>query len=354
MARVHVGPDGAFLFWSTGVAEILAMLKEEGALGIPTDPRTLGELLMNSGVFEPNADGSLWWYIKTPISPTVYEVVKLSNPSIILDDDTLSTTTMYPEAIAIDPDTAKALQSQASLSAGAAVDRKAVETGVAAGSLQTELHPAQASGALSASEGQVPVKASRDYSKALSISAKKTVDQPPEDARQGTNRTKQPRRQKPPSEAQSSSHGVSQSTPASSTRPTVTPAAAPAQPVARASQQDPIASILKRPSLITDMQLLRDLHNQSGTGSPMFWSEHGLAIPRLVLNTHVDYVTMTVALGEAQCLYVAPGQTTKLHTIDRDGKQLSCIVLLTQKALEFGFVREPEQDQTQVALTEQE
>ncbi len=357
LARIHVAPDGTFIFWSTGVKEILDMLREEGAVGIPSDPRTLGELLMNSGVLEPNPEGGLWWYIKTPVSPTVYEVVKLSNPSIVLDDDTIAATSVYPGPVAIDHATAKALRNQAEQetptteSAQSEVEQQepASTSEVNANALTALLAvPAQSSGApLVQSKPNV-----RDYSKALALTASPPLSAENVTPAANQRPAKKPRPPKTGPDHASAAPGHVESPRVEPKPASPKPAAPPVSAQQNQKHSDPVASVLKRPSLITDMHRLVDLHNSSEDSS-MFWVEQGLAIPLGTLNSNVDAIAMSVVLAEASCLFIAKGQTIKYHDLPHGGKNVRCIVIHAKNALEFGFHKQSEGEPAAMAMSEE-
>lgn len=300
LARVHVGPEGAFCFWTTGVQEVLTMLREEGAVGLPSDPRTLGELLMASGVFEPNEEGGLWWYIKTPLSPTAYEVVKLSSVALILEDEALAVVDVYPENIVVSPAAAKAA------------------LGVVAGeSVATQ------------STGEPSVAA--DYSKTLALSATGAgAGDPvrPASPRPGPAPIKTKSPPKPPASQDPK--------PARPREPAQVPSQAPTTAAIQAGAVDAVAAALKRPSLVNDMRRMVDAFNND-EASPMFWTAAGLAIPIGFFNATVDSVPMTGALTEAGCLSIAPGETMKVRLIKRGDAEVRCLVIQSQRALEFGF-----------------
>jgi conjugal transfer pilus assembly protein TraI len=353
LARVHLAPDGAFVFWSTGVAEILTMLRDEGAVGLPTDPRTLGEWLMASGVFEANAEGGLWWYIRTPLSEAVYEVVKLSSAALILEDEVLSTVTAYPGAIVVDPATMKT-----PVVKGSQVEPKDLQpVKVVPGVVVAETVPSEPTEPsadnsvtqvqpLSQPPSVKPASAPedsnavvvRDYGKALAMSANNppsqdkapVKSQPAQPPKAGAR--KDPPTGGPKTATQKGGKKAPQDAPSQALLPlAATPVAQPSE-----SRVDTVGAILKRPSQVNDMHVLIELHNKSDP-SPMFWISSGLAIPMVTLQNTVDHGPLIMALQEVACIYLAPGQTHKFHILVHEGQELRCLVIIKHKALEFGF-----------------
>jgi len=325
LARVHVAVDGAYVFWVTGVAEILAFLKDQGAQGMHTDPRTLGELLMQSGVFAPNRDGSLWWYIKPPGSSTVYEVIKLSNPAIILDDETLAGVSLYADPIAVDPANAK----------------EAIAAHVAS---------AESPSTVETPSGAAPESAastSRQITNALAIAAD-AVD--PEISPASAIATQQPTR--PPvnakrvaaaSRAASDGHAAPSATTQAVARPTPVPAPpavveTPPAPATPAASGDALATTFPTPSVLVQMRKLLALHN-SPDSSSTFWTETGLAIPLDLLQRTGDHMVVITALNKAGAVHITPGETRKFQKVRRGDEMVTAIVIKPDRAAAFGFAR---------------
>ncbi len=325
LARVHVAADGGYVFWVTGVAEILAFLKDQGAQGMQTDPRSLGELLMQEGVFLPNRDGGLWWYIKTPGSATVYEVIKLANPGIILDDDTLATIDLYPEPIAVDPATAKdALDAHAaSATPGAAADStprtSAAESALSSRQLTNALAIA-ADDTAADKEAAPPATTPSPAAPRAPAKARKAGAAAVPAAR-------------PPS-APPSVSAVGSPTPAS---PVPSAQGAPTAAVGAAQAVDPLtATFSSTPSVLVQMRKLRDLHN-AGAENGTFWIEFGLAIPLSIVQGTGDHLAVILALQQADALFIATGEVKKFHKVPRGNDFVTSIVIKSDKALAFGF-----------------
>lgn len=357
MARVHIATDGAYIFWTTGVQEILKLLREEGAVGIPSDPRTLGERLMQEGIFEKNDQGGLWWYVKTPLAAAVHEVVKLSNPGLILDDDTLASVQIYPDPIAVDQPSAGGPPGAApDAGDGAATLLIQAEAVAEAGGASQSSGPAAAAPAAMPS---APGKSQKDYSKVLSISSSVKAPSEGEPAVEnaapktggGAAKPSAQKDGKAKPKAASGGGATAPSSPSASFLNDLDPNEGPSAGAERVVEvkvveavTDHIASKLKRASLITEFRSYVATHNACGANdSPFFWNEHGLCIPRAYLSQQgSDPNIVANFLSEQRCLHIDPGEVTRFVNPWRDGKQVRCVCILTDVALSFGFLRHPE------------
>lgn len=321
LARVHLAPDGAFVFWSTGVEEILTFLKEQGALGMPTDPRSLGELLMNSGVLSPNRDGGLWWYVRPPTSASSYEVVRLANPAIILDDDTLAKVSFYAGNIVVESSPNSEQNSQATQAQPQAQPEdqqaEAVEAAVAP---LTPTH-AQVASALAI--------AAQDAVQGGEGPETQRVAAEPAPHRTPTELT--PRAETPAGGERRKSERERQ------------PASAKAGAESRATKReassvpaDPLATSFQRPSVITQLRKLRDLHNEGGSGG-IFWTDDGLAMSVETVRPTGDHLELIGELHSAGAIYVPEGETRKIHRLLKDGAEVRAIIIPTQRAIALGF-----------------
>lgn len=346
LARIHMGPDGVFIFWATGVQEILDLLKEEGAMGIPADARSLGELLMRSKVLLPNPQGELWWYIKTPISPAVYEVVKLASPGIILDDDAIASVEIYPKAISMDKEDADKLKSANQMQLvpvlGAEEDDITLVTPNNLDDHPSPEMPIPSSDVKKTVSSQPPVakKKAPDYGSALSIAATENT-QPRSNTNPRPIETTDVKTAKVPKKPK---HAVNQQQlhiDPSDDVGNIKPPEVFVQPSDSKQDKTPIdyiSEVLKRSSFIEGMKLIVECHNNAET-SPMLWVTEGLAIPMGTIAKNTGDTTITAQLSTAGCLFINPGQKTKTHIIEIGGKQLDCLILKNQYAQNFGFSR---------------
>lgn len=83
-ARVWVGTDGVFVVWGAGAKEIVSLLTADSFVGLPQDPDTLADILIDAQVLVRNADLGRYWTIILPESGTLIDnAVRLSNDSLI-------------------------------------------------------------------------------------------------------------------------------------------------------------------------------------------------------------------------------------------------------------------------------
>lgn len=383
LARVHLAQDGCFLFWTTGVPEILDLLRQEGAVGIPSDPRTLGELLLQSGVFEGNgksggADGdgrsSLWWYIKPPGASTSYEVVKLSNPGIILEEDVIAATAIYPVNIIVAPPAAQPSAStvaqpasasrapasdlpspQPSLSltppAATAPPEPALDAPVTASVPEDTNLPPPASD-LVESSGTAEVT-STTLNRALEVAADIRPG-PQEVAPAASGSAPQPSAPKgaKPASTGKSKPPAGQASPGStSTDKAKSPAnrqpaapqtvGDPAPGSAAASTAEPAADRVKklRPSALGALKAIADWHNDPASNRKSLWQPDGLAIPvSLIQEAGAERGPLLTQLKEIKVVVFADGKSAAMHTIN----DTLYFKVTRDAAIAFGF--SPEQE----------
>lgn len=362
MARIHLAPDGAFLFWSTGVQEILELLREEGsAVGFPTDPRTLGEWLMGSGVFEENPDGGLWWYVKTPVSASVYEVVKLSSASVIMEDEVLASVAVYEKPIVV----ASAEERGQSVVVQTA-EQEVVLVSTEAAPIPSEDgkgpdEPAPAKPATKVPQGDEhapdetklqerqqgskakgkPGSGKKNFEQALAIGAGgKAVSTTVREAVQRME-DGQPAVQGAAArdtEPASTDSQVEAPSPKSSATDGSVVAEGAAVGGAPQVKMLVLNEVFKRPSQAKDVQALIDLHNQS-IETPMFWVEQGLAIPVRAMEKVCDGPP-TVAVLKAAGVLVLTADGGSVHRIQRGPAAVSSVIVEKSAALGLGFVPE--------------
>ncbi len=83
-SRIWVGKDGVFLVWGAAVKEIVGLLISDSFVGIPQDPDTLADILLESAVLDRNPDNGRYWSIVLPESGTLIEnAVRLAIQTLI-------------------------------------------------------------------------------------------------------------------------------------------------------------------------------------------------------------------------------------------------------------------------------
>lgn len=339
LARVHLAQDGCFLFWSTGVPEILALLRDQGAVGIPSDPRTLGELLVQSDVFQPNGDSGLWWYIRPPGASTDYEVVKLTNPGIILEEEVIAQTSIYPQPIVV---ASPVQQAQASAPASKLGSGLASSPGLGAAAGSQDQDPSQASATLGDEISDVRVEG-RDrahgpgerpagFARALEVAAGggSTANETGDQAGKPKGVTRSAERSVGPIELPAEQTGKPKarskregSAKAAAEKDHVDTEAAPedSKPAPRQeSCGDRLGKL--RPTNLSTLQSLVQWHNDAESSRKCLWTAQGLAIPtRLIQEAGGDRQSIVVDLKSAKALVFADGQsasspTSVVHRID--------------------------------------
>lgn len=66
--RVWIGREGIFIDWVEAAADISLLLGKDSFAGVPKDPDTLAELLVNAGLLEMNKTQQKYWTIALPVS----------------------------------------------------------------------------------------------------------------------------------------------------------------------------------------------------------------------------------------------------------------------------------------------
>lgn len=62
-SRIWVTPQGIFLAWKSAISEVIDYFDSNKIKGTPRGPESLGGALIDSGIFEPNAEGELYWEV---------------------------------------------------------------------------------------------------------------------------------------------------------------------------------------------------------------------------------------------------------------------------------------------------
>lgn len=99
-SRVWVAPDGVYIAWNQGAAEIVQMLVGDGVVAIPRSPDTLIGTLVDHGIAERAPNGELYWLVTPHVlrkngSGPALRCMKLVNA------DMLFPTTPIPPPISI-------------------------------------------------------------------------------------------------------------------------------------------------------------------------------------------------------------------------------------------------------------
>ncbi len=83
-ARVWVGKEGAFVIWGAASKEIIGLLTADSFVGLPQDPDTLADILIDANVLQPYTDGGRYWPIVLPEAGTLIEnAVRLTSELIL-------------------------------------------------------------------------------------------------------------------------------------------------------------------------------------------------------------------------------------------------------------------------------
>lgn len=83
-ARVWIGTDGVFIVWSAGAKDIAALLTSDTFVGLPQDPDTIADILIEANVLVRGQNGSRYWTITLPETGALIDnAVRLANESLI-------------------------------------------------------------------------------------------------------------------------------------------------------------------------------------------------------------------------------------------------------------------------------
>jgi len=83
-SRVWVGIDGVFIVWGAGAKEIVALLTADSFVGLPQDPDTLADVLIDAQVLVRNDDKGRYWTVILPESGILIDnAVRLCNDQLI-------------------------------------------------------------------------------------------------------------------------------------------------------------------------------------------------------------------------------------------------------------------------------
>jgi len=77
------GVDGLYIAWQEAASDIVRKLRSEQFAGVPQDPDTLADIMLEAGALERNGS-ERYWTIILPSGALVESAVKLKDPSLIL------------------------------------------------------------------------------------------------------------------------------------------------------------------------------------------------------------------------------------------------------------------------------
>jgi conjugal transfer pilus assembly protein TraI len=83
-ARVWIGTDGVFIVWSAGAKDIAGLLTSDTFVGLPQDPDTIADILIEANVLVRGQNGSRYWTITLPETGALIDnAVRLANETLI-------------------------------------------------------------------------------------------------------------------------------------------------------------------------------------------------------------------------------------------------------------------------------
>jgi len=88
-SRIWYTSEGCFIVWSTAFTEITNVMKKRNIAGTPSSPETMIEMLLNSNLIEAQRSGSEYWTITVPNSPKLMETIKIFDPTILFDKESI-------------------------------------------------------------------------------------------------------------------------------------------------------------------------------------------------------------------------------------------------------------------------
>ena len=66
--RLWIGREGTFIDWIEAASDIALLMEKDAFAGVPKDPDTLAEILVNAGMLEMNKGDERYWTIALPVS----------------------------------------------------------------------------------------------------------------------------------------------------------------------------------------------------------------------------------------------------------------------------------------------
>ena len=328
LARIHIAVDGAYLFWGTAVVELLTHIRDtQGVPGMPSDPRTLAELLVDSDFLVGRTGGDLWWHITPPGSSQVYEVVKLASVGAIVSEDRLATVVIHPAPIVVERPSDSRQSPQVATPGNGVPQMAPAPVASQRPPTHNQIAAALAIGAASSSKAASP-----------DSNAQPSPGHSAEAARQ----KRQPVQRAQRLSAEADSQGQ-----ASLARPTAAPSS---EPSAASATSEVLAQATRQPSLLTTLGptskgSISEIAKLFMVGdAPTVWSTpDGVVIPLTVLRDKAPNRSMFLSdLLKAGALVITdppvdPQNPCVHHVHKQDGTRVNAWLLHHEAARQLGF-----------------
>jgi hypothetical protein len=81
---VWAGVDGLFIDWSGGARDIVQLLSHDHFGGVPQDPDTIADILLEAGALQRGPGRERYWTIQLPTGELVEGAVRVSDPVLVL------------------------------------------------------------------------------------------------------------------------------------------------------------------------------------------------------------------------------------------------------------------------------
>lgn len=321
LARIHVASDGAFLFWNTAVAELVAHLRDtQGVPGVPTDPRSLAELLVDSGFFVPHGPGDLWWHITPPGSSQVYEVIKLASIGTIVSEDRLASVSVHQSPIAVPRPAVQAAALSASDNPSPTINSSSVPEAPTPSQISTAL----VIGATSVRTPAQPESSPPAFSVKPSHQATKRLPNPPRAV------PRAPQAQPPTDPSSSSSHSEDE-----------VAAPSPAEPSPLETKPATVPFPISSPSTKGAIQAIASMY-MVGDPPTVYQTPEGVVVPLRIARDKMNLPMLLKDLRTIDALVASsiPSNTQEpyTHQIQReDGSSFPAWVLRHDVARSLGF-----------------
>lgn len=85
-SRVWYSNEGLFIIWEPGAQDILEALRDAEHGGVPSEPDTLADILLTSGIAEQNDHDGRYWDICVPVVSRIFPALKISRPELLFED----------------------------------------------------------------------------------------------------------------------------------------------------------------------------------------------------------------------------------------------------------------------------
>lgn len=350
-ARVWIGTDGVFIVWSAGAKDIAGLLTSDTFVGLPQDPDTIADILIEANVLVRGQNGNRYWTITLPETGALIDnAVRLANETLIFplrfDIAALRTGALTATRAASSATPLPAPETAADLGKKSKPRRKkdeepkdeAVNTQVAATEITAPAPLPEKAVEGSANEQAIPDAASTDEVEQNVVASEEATSlnpsSEPEQAPSATKETDQATGPISKAEAAEPVGGEKNTVPAAQERkPQATKASKPLE-----EKESRYLGMLSRESQWTMRQIIKA--QQKGTLTGVVTSlDIGLGISAEELSAHgMPTTDLLNDLSARNWLYMDTAKPLrKIHKVEVNGKHESLIILRPEIAVGLGF-----------------